>query len=54
MKVTGQLVDIHTRSIYPGEINVEKDLIKRISKTRTAGKVYILPGLIDAHVHIES
>jgi adenine deaminase len=54
MKVEGQLVDIHNRDIYPAVINVVRGKIQRIMKTESAPDIFILPGLIDSHVHIES
>jgi len=54
MKVYGHLVDIHKRDIYPAIISVLKGKIEKIEKTGTAADIYILPGLIDAHIHIES
>jgi adenine deaminase len=54
MKVLGQLVDIHSRDIYPVVMTIQGDLISGISRTPSAPPVYILPGLTDAHIHIES
>jgi adenine deaminase len=54
MKVSGQLVDIHNRDIYPAIIYLENERIKRIERVEKAAAVFILPGLIDAHIHIES
>lgn len=54
MKISGNLVDIHKRELYPAEIIVIDGKIERIERTATAPAVYILPGLIDAHIHIES
>jgi adenine deaminase len=54
MKVSGQLVDIHKRQIYPAEIIVSDGKIFRIDKVTSADNRYILPGLTDAHIHIES
>jgi adenine deaminase len=54
MEICGKLVDIHSRNIYPAIVTVERDRIKGISKTENAPDVYILPGLTDAHIHIES
>jgi adenine deaminase len=54
MKVCGQMVDIHNRDIYPVMISISKGLIERIERTRTAEDIFIMPGLIDAHIHIES
>ncbi|MFN0213125.1 MAG: adenine deaminase [Saprospiraceae bacterium] len=50
------LLDLHQRRIYPAEITVEDGRIREIreiaSVSEDAG--YILPGFVDAHVHIES
>jgi len=54
MKVFGQLVDIHTRNIYPACISIRGGKIESIEKSDTAPDVYIMPGLIDSHIHIES
>ena len=57
LTICGNLVDIHTRSIYPAEIKVEGQRITAITRmeAHTADTDhYILPGFIDAHVHIES
>ncbi len=54
-KVFGQIVDILNKSIYPGEITVENQKIRQIEKIKTAENLpFILPGFIDAHVHVES
>src|SRR5690349_23427217 len=62
-QVTGQLVDILNRKIYPAAVTVEDGRIARIDaldevqpgkEALTAEHVFILPGFIDAHVHIES
>ncbi|MCB0547748.1 MAG: adenine deaminase [Phaeodactylibacter sp.] len=50
----GQLVDLHRREIYPAEIRVENGRISGIRRLETADNIYILPGFVDAHVHIES
>ena len=54
MEISGQLVDIHARDIYPAIIHFENGRITDISKVRNAPGNYILPGLTDAHIHIES
>ncbi|MGB1216726.1 MAG: amidohydrolase family protein, partial [Saprospiraceae bacterium] len=55
MTITGNLIDIHTKSIYPAKIEIEAGRVKRIQKTdEPVSNQYILPGFIDAHVHIES
>ncbi|MCB0594030.1 MAG: adenine deaminase [Lewinellaceae bacterium] len=50
----GQLVDLHTRDIYPAEVRVQHGRIAGIRKLEKAEGFYILPGFVDAHVHIES
>lgn len=53
--ITGNLIDIHSNSIYPAEIEITGNKISRIKKTTAkVADQYILPGFIDAHVHIES
>jgi adenine deaminase len=55
MIVSGNIIDIHTQSIFKGIIEVEGKRI--ISINKTDGEVdqkFIIPGFIDAHVHIES
>ena len=52
----GRLVDVHQRRIYPATIQVTEGKISRITPLEGSGDPlpYILPGFIDAHVHIES
>jgi len=52
--VTGQYVDILNRTIYPAKVHVKDGRIYSIEKTKQADARYILPGFIDAHIHIES
>jgi len=54
MHIQGQIVDIVNRSIYSGEVTVENGRITSIIKKEHDVKNYILPGFIDAHIHIES
>src|SRR6266536_6240753 len=55
--VTGNLVDVHQKKIYPAKVTVENRRIKSITEIETpelTTQNYILPGFIDSHVHIES
>jgi adenine deaminase len=55
--ITGNLVDVHKKKIYPAEIFIENGRIKSVRETsnmQPATNNYILPGFIDSHVHIES
>ncbi|WP_445456619.1 adenine deaminase [Flavobacterium sp. HNIBRBA15423] len=54
MQIQGQIVDIPNKRIYAGEITVENGKIKSIIEKEHDIKSYILPGFIDAHIHIES
>jgi len=52
--ITGQLIDIFQRRIYPAEVVVKDGIINTIKEIDKAPAQYLLPGFIDAHVHIES
>ncbi|MGV9002972.1 adenine deaminase [Flavobacterium sp.] len=54
MQIQGQIVDIPNRKIYSGEVTVENGKISSIIEKQHNNKNYILPGFIDAHIHIES
>ena len=57
MKIRGKLVDIHLREIYQAEIEFSKGRIsgiKTLKDNKESAGSYILPGLIDSHIHIES
>ena len=58
-KIQGNIVDILTKNIFYGEVNIGDGKILAIKKLPTANcqlptANYILPGFIDSHVHIES
>ncbi len=52
--ITGKLVDIFQRRIYNAQITVAHSKIEDIKEVDEEYENYILPGLVDAHVHIES
>jgi adenine deaminase len=52
--ISGQYVDILKKHIYPATISVKNGIIESIESTIEAPMQYLLPGFIDAHVHIES
>ncbi len=53
--ISGNLVDIWQKKIYPATIEVVNGTIHAIlPSTETFTGKYILPGFIDSHVHIES
>ena len=54
MKIQGQLVDIYNKRIYKGELIVEEGKIKSIIEKDHQVSDFIMPGFVDAHIHIES
>ncbi|MEM6763958.1 MAG: adenine deaminase [Bacteroidota bacterium] len=54
MTLSGQIVDIIKQRIYPGEILIEEGNIIKLTHLESAPPHYLLPGFIDAHVHVES
>lgn len=51
----GNIVDIDNQEIYPGRMTIEDEKIINIEETPDEEyDNYIMPGFIDAHVHIES
>lgn len=48
------LIDLVTKEIYPSKITISDKKITSIQKIEEDLGTYILPGFIDAHVHIES
>tara|TARA_R110000787_G_scaffold271063_2_gene378153 strand:- start:2339 stop:3961 length:1623 start_codon:yes stop_codon:yes gene_type:complete len=54
MIIKGNIVDIIKREIYKGEIEIIDGKVKGIRKTNHSIEKYILPGFVDAHIHIES
>ncbi len=53
-KYMGIIVDAISRRQFKGEITVENGKITSIKEKEHKNDQYILPGLVDAHVHIES
>ncbi|WAC02673.1 adenine deaminase [Lacinutrix neustonica] len=54
MKIQGQIVDIPNQSIYKGEVTIANGKIQAIVEKDHEVTHYILPGFVDAHIHIES
>ena len=55
-KIKGNIVDIETRQIFAGSISIANEKIISVDNTgrQEEDLLFILPGFIDAHVHIES
>ena len=54
MIVQGNIVDILNKRIFKGEVEVENGKILQITAVDHHQENFILPGFIDAHIHIES
>ncbi|MBL7560772.1 adenine deaminase [Olleya sp. YSTF-M6] len=52
--IQGQIVDIQNQRIFSGEITIDSGKIQSITEKEHDVKHYILPGFVDAHIHIES
>lgn len=50
----GNVVDIPGRRTYPGEVTIKDGRVAAIDPVEGSVEGYILPGFIDAHVHVES
>jgi len=54
LTISANLVDVLGRRIFPATVRVEQGRIASIVEESRPRSSYLLPGLIDAHVHIES
>jgi len=54
MNVKGNIIDILNKRIFKGEVVIENGYISAIREVNYEVKNYILPGFVDAHIHIES
>jgi adenine deaminase len=52
--IKSNLIDLVAKDIYAAEVVIENSRIKSINKISEKLSTYILPGFIDAHVHVES
>lgn len=54
-KLSGNIVDLRSKDIFRGKVTVEDGVVASVVRDETVkDDHYILPGLIDAHIHIES
>ncbi|MCD4731838.1 MAG: amidohydrolase family protein, partial [Bacteroidales bacterium] len=52
--LSGNIVDVVKERIFKGTLIINKGKIENIIEEESDSNQYILPGLIDAHIHIES
>ena len=50
----GNIVDLHRGRIFPGEIYLDGEHIVRIEPREETLDRFLIPGFVDAHIHIES
>jgi adenine deaminase len=54
LKLQGHIVDIKNKRIFKGEVTISNGRILNIEEKNHDVSHYILPGFVDAHIHIES
>lgn len=54
MIIKGNIVDVVAQTIRKGIIHIDNGRISKIEHTHVSEEQYIVPGFIDAHIHIES
>ena len=52
--VKGNIVDIFERRIFPGSVTVKDGKIFSIEEDSNTYDTFLMPGFVDAHVHVES
>ena len=53
-EISGNIVDVPNATIYPGTLQIRDGRIVNIVEDRKGYDTFILPGLVDSHIHIES
>jgi adenine deaminase len=54
MTIKGQLIDVWQRRTYAAELHIADGKIVSVQEIDAAPLQYIIPGFVDAHIHIES
>ncbi len=54
MNIKANYIDLQNREIYPAVIEIKDKKIHAVAKINEVLSTYLLPGFIDAHIHIES
>ncbi len=52
--ISGHIIDIFNRNTYKGIVHFEGNRIMKIETADEVSDQYLLPGFVDAHVHVES
>jgi len=53
-KISGNIADILNNRVFSGTLEIENGIIVNITEDNKKYDNYIIPGLIDSHIHIES
>jgi adenine deaminase len=53
-RISGNIVDVLNSSIYPGTLEIKDGRIINILKDYGKYNIFIIPPLVDSHIHIES
>jgi adenine deaminase len=53
-KISGKIIDVFNERIFNGTITIENDKISAISPAENVPDRFILPGIVDSHLHLES
>ena len=53
-EISGNIVDLQNSLIYPGTLYISNSRIMEITRDKGNYDTFLVPGLVDAHVHIES
>jgi len=53
-KISGNIVDVVSKRFFRGTVHIENGVISKIIEENVTEKHYIIPGFVDAHVHVES
>ena len=54
MKISGYIIDLFKKEIYKGCIKIKENIIEDVLIENNSEERYIVAGLIDSHIHIES
>lgn len=52
--LSGNIIDLRASEIFKGTVYVNEGRVSKVVKEEVESDNYILPGLIDSHIHIES
>ncbi len=54
MTISGTIVDVLNRQVFKGTLFIKNGVIEKIEYNDNSSPNFILPGFVDAHIHIES